>query len=661
MAVSSMKKIEIFIHSSLTEKMINELQNLGVVQIIQVTPPPPASETLSLKEELKETEEVLQILDQFIEKKSLFKTWLVLNQENFYEVGKKYDLSSLKQKVNSLLKKLSSLEKEEALLKANYQSLLPWQGLTYPLEKLKDTAYTKVLLGKISRSNWEKLKRELPAESLVEIISIREEEAYILLIIMKQDFATCFPQLKEQGFTEVTLPGEKGIVAQRIATIENQLLEIKAEKEEAVRQIKTYLKEQINLMIKVDYLREIIAQQEVKNYLARTKHTSIISGWIKKKDVERLKSALAHFKEKEIIISSPEPEDTPPVDFENKPLFKPFEVVTKLYDVPRYVELDPTPYLAPFFALFFGLCLTDAGYGVVLLLLSIFLLKKFTGQESRQLMRLLIISSILTVAVGLLTGGIFGIQFQELPPSLKFLQKIRDSLMLFDPIKDAMTFFILALSLGVIHILVGFFLRFFQKVRNGEIFGAVVDELAWMLIVISLISLLLFTILAPGFVIGKNLSLIIFVLACLAIVFFAGRPRKGAKRILMGLYKLYGITGLLGDLLSYTRLFALGLVTCILAWVINILAGFFWGFGVGGLKKGLIGLVFFFPIGAVVSLFIIIGGHFFIILINALGAFVHTVRLQFVEFFTKFYEGGGEMFSPFRKERKYVMVKESKR
>ncbi|MFH1612398.1 MAG: V-type ATPase 116kDa subunit family protein [bacterium] len=475
-------------------------------------------------------------------------------------------------------------------------------------------------------------------------------------MFIKEYFNSFLNIFKKYGFTQVTLPIQKNTVFQNLEEIKNNFIEIKLEKEKVIKETQSLGFDKIKLMIKSDYISKIIKQKEIKYHFSNTKQSILISGWIKKNNTDTIIKKLSQFKETEILFLAPSPEENPPVDLNNKNLFKPFEIITELYGIPHYKEVDPTPFLAPFFALFFALCMTDAGYGLMILLASFFLLKKFSDKGAKKFLHLFIILSSSTVIVGILTGGFFGIDFKGLPSQLSFLQNIRKSIMLFDPIENAMTFFIIAIGLGIIHILLGFFIKMIWKIKNGFILDTLLDEMPWIVIIISCIFLCLISIFSPHLILAKNICFICFVMSCLTIVVFGGRPRKGFKRILVGIYKLYGIMGIVGDILSYTRLLALGLVSCVLASVINIVGGVFWSYGISFFEKGGIGFILFL-FCAIMSLLVIVGGHLFIILISILGSFIHTMRLQFVEFFTKFYEGGGDFFSPFKKEEKYIRFK----
>jgi V/A-type H+-transporting ATPase subunit I len=309
-------------------------------------------------------------------------------------------------------------------------------------------------------------------------------------------------------------------------------------------------------------------------------------------------------------------------------------MVTRLYGIPNYREIDPTPLIAPFFAFFFGICLTDAGYGIVVALVAFFAARKATG-GSRNLFRLLIFAGIMTIVAGTITGGWFGIPANKLP---SFLLKVR----LLDPQGEGQMDFLKAiLVIGFIQVWFGFFVKLYIDFRDHDLKAAFYDELPWV-VAMTLIGVMVVMVLAKAPTSAMYVPAGITAFCWLVILLFAGRESSNPiARLGTGGFELYTkITGTFGDILSYLRLFALGLATGIIASVVNTMAMMMWDS----------------PVGKLVAVGILVGGHIFNIVINALGGFIHTARLQFVEFFTKFYEGGGEEFKPFRREHTYVKV-----
>lgn len=401
----------------------------------------------------------------------------------------------------------------------------------------------------------------------------------------------------------------------------------------------------------MDFLENNFEVEKIIGLSLSTDYASFYTLWIKESEKDKLFSELQIFKNTKAYIVKPEKDEEIPIVLENKPIFKPFEIIINLYGVPKYFEIDPTPYVSLFFLIFFGLCLTDAGYGLIFILLSAFIYFKLKDMKKFALLILLL--GIFTVIAGALFNGWFG----DLPFYLKIDRFFSPLALLGDPMKSdagAMNFFRLALLLGVIQVVFGLFVRFFDSIIRKNYQKAFLDTLPWIIIVISLVMMLLSTtaavnmqiVDAPLFPLWISKILIwLLIPSALTIILFSARAEKSwGFRIFMGFLNLTivsGITSYLGDFLSYIRLMALGLVTAGIGVAINKIAFQFGSFPVIGVIIIIVGLIF---------------GHIFNIGINTLGGFVHTLRLQYVEFFSKFYEGGGKAFEAFKEEHKYVTI-----
>jgi V/A-type H+-transporting ATPase subunit I len=367
----------------------------------------------------------------------------------------------------------------------------------------------------------------------------------------------------------------------------------------------------------------------------------------------------------------------------------------KLYSMPQPTEYDPTAFLAFFFPVMFGLCITDAVYGLLLIVISLYLMRRVSGDKS--LFKILLVGGILTVFAGAMVGGWVGDIFEYI--GFEPLIRFRQSVMLFDPIKEPMIFIAIALGLGFIHMMLGIAIEIVDDIKNGEYGQAIFANLTWFIILPSII--LYFTLFGSsptakaileivlwsclmGIIVashpeGKpspvdqiiwaiiiwilwyfgtsaagNLLQFSYVIQLPKSVLFAIVPLIGIEiirfkhmksvlgKVAWGLYNIYGISSYLGVLLSYVRLMALGMVTGVIAIAINKIAWMITGIPV---------------VGIVLVIIILIPSHLFNLIINTLGGFIHTMRLQYIEFFGRFYSGGSKPFKPFRLETDYVEIK----
>lgn len=410
--------------------------------------------------------------------------------------------------------------------------------------------------------------------------------------------------------------------------------------------IKKYTKYYRNFQILHDYYSWRSMRYNENRKLLETQSSVIIQGWIPDDLLTRIKQQL----KKEIgdnwaILPAPLKDgEEKPVEIKNNPVILPFEAVTDIYGNPKFDEPDPTILLAPFFIIYFGLCLTDAGYGIILSLLAglgIYLFRPTGGMK--KLMWLMVYCGAATFIFGALFGGWFGLNLETLPwPWLSnFLLKLQ----VLNPNTDPITVLILTLILGIIQIVVGLLIGFYWKIKQKKYIEAFLDNGLWAL---SLIFISFFILSVQGIFLESFTKWIIYgIYICLGLlVLTQGRKYKGiVPRLGVGIVSLYNFVGYFSDVLSFSRLLALGLATGIIAMVVNLIAGLVWNISY---------------VGWLLAIIILIGGHLFNLAINVLGAYIHSGRLQFVEFFPKFMEGGGRKFKPLKQECTYIEIQKNK-
>ncbi len=727
MSVIKMKRVLICGHNTIKTEVLDYLQEIGVVEITELEPDKEEKtiqtkvieeqrETITeLEHKVKDLEFAINYLEPYKPKKSFWESLdgdkILLNSGQWKqltgEVEEKADNIPLK--CREYADKISGAENHRMTLEHTHNMLLPAKNLDINLDEFKKFKYVEVIMGSINKENninFNQAIKDVSELTYREEVSEDENNYYMILYIHKADIKKIEDILKEYNFEILYFDLEGESIPEHLTNIEEELSTLGLTIEVLQNQSRELCYERSKFMKEYDYLTGELDKLKIQQSFLHTKHTFIIKGWIPVLDEKKLFNLKGRYEFLEIETSKPEQGEEIPVVLNNIGAVSPFEMVTELYSLPKYKEIDPTPYFAFFFALFFGVCLTEAGYGILIMLIAGFFLLRFrlTG-GTKKLMQLLLLAGGVAIVIGWLAGGWFGIPQEKLP---HFLRPTG-----FDPLKDAMIFFYIALALGFIHIFFGYSIKLVLLFKQKSYAEAILCHLPWLVILLSILQFIYAGIskgsLVPGgimmllsclfilafgawrdkedpgtlsnmlkyqapwfmFVLGLFLTIgsklnllgtsnifffigIILTLTGVIMASFISELRKDIDtgemkkenpfiRIAAGLYELYGVSGILGDILSYARLLALGLATGIIAGVINTLAG----------------LVMQIPIpivNVILALLLLIIGHIVNLGINAMGSFVHTTRLQFVEFFGKFYEGGGYAFEPFHLKRKYTVL-----
>jgi V/A-type H+-transporting ATPase subunit I len=483
---------------------------------------------------------------------------------------------------------------------------------------------------------------------------------------------TVAPILRQHGWREVKFPDLKETPAQVLDKLHDE----NAELQERNLRLRERVKKELvpshgKLLLLIDHYAQELEALKIQHSFLFTSRAFLMAGWIVASQEEELRKRVTEITSVvEIKCSNPGPDDEVPIFLDNGRIVQPFGLVTELYGRPQYTEFDPTPLLAPFFAVFFGICLGDGGYGLILAIGSFLALRKLPLQGgARRLVQILFACGIATTVFGFLTGGVFGIETAKLPSALKHL-------VIFNPTTEITTFLYLSFAIGIFQMIFGIGTKVAHSIREGDVAGALLEQGIWILFILS-VAPLGFKYLFGGEVGAGIISLGSrgTVLFGIIIILFGARQQIQFKvmrlcerlrlgspggvqdavdyllsgmlfflgRISLGiLFFFKSLIDYFGDVLSYSRLMALGLATAFLGMVINQIAGLALGIPYG--------------IGLALFVLILVFGHTFNLVINCLSAFVHTLRLQYLEFFSKFFVGGGEPFTPFAEERKYTSI-----
>ena len=661
MAVCKVKKVNLFTHIELKDKIIDELQQAGCIQITDVTAKLEKPDLLTYKEiktveidsALSEVKYCIDYLSNYKGKVKRFNKsldWL----RNVYDYDKlsllfaQFDYKKTYKMCKELDGSLAELKSRENHIEGIKDQLTEWKELNIKIQDLGGTKNTKLILGFIASKDCisclEEIKK-IGKEIDIKKFGEDKKQCKIMIISIPEFHLSVKKVLSKYNFEYFKFPPElKGTPLEVIKNISEEFKDIREKREKIVKASRKLYKNNLSLYIAFDHLFISKNKKDIEKYFKQTKNVLILEGWILEKDIDSLKKRLfKKYQEIEIFFSDPKENEDIPVALNNNKIIKPFEVITELYGIPQYKEFDPTPLLMPFFFIFFGMCLSDAGYGLIMAGLFYFASKKFkVGGMAKKLFNLLILGGLSSFIVGAFMGSWLGNTLDFLPYQIIFIRNILlNKIALINPINNPMPILILSLILGLIQIYTGITTKFIANIKSKKPVDGLMDQGSWLLLITGFLMLGI----ANMFPLSKlifYLSRYMIIGGILSIIFTQGRANKNIiKRIGIGILALYGITGYLSDVLSYSRLFALGLATGIIAVVVNTL----------------VLLVKDIPyIGFIFVILIYFGGHLFNIAISTLSAFIHSARLQYVEFFTKFYQGGGTAFIPFKVETKYIKI-----
>lgn len=522
--------------------------------------------------------------------------------------------------------KHAELKNRETKLLNLIQQLQPWKPLKADFCDIRATSQANIATGYVLTKFAEAFKSDfLNVGELVfyEEINSGRENSYVLIVYHKEVEEKVMQIQKQYGWSKVAFNDLCGTAEQNIHSLNSEIESLQGERSalndaaQSLMEHKTYL----NVLLDVFGIERDKAA--IVESFSRTEQTFMISGWVQakaSKELEdRLKSVTSNYY---LVIEDPAEDEMPPVFLNNPSVVQPVEFITEQYSLPSPKGIDPNTIMAPFFVGFFGMMVSDAAYGVVLALISgLFLWKAKPEGGLKKIMGIMFWGGISTLLWGAAFGGWLG----GLIPAKPWL---------FDPLKEPFKMLGLCLGLGIVHLYVGIGLQAYRNIRDGNLLDAIYDQGFWY----SLLTGVMLMLLPATAVVGKYMAIV----GAAGMILFAGRAHKNPiRRLFSGVMSLYNITGFLGDVLSYLRLFALGLATGVIGAVVNSMSLMLGGSIIG---------YFFMTV-------FLIAGHTFNMGINVLGAYVHSSRLQYVEFFGKFYEGEGKPFNPFRMKARFIEQK----
>ena len=646
-----MKRVEIIGLISDSDDIVNILQSSGAVELCDVTDRElvkqnTASARTDLEKKRTECLSAIETVEAYSQKKPSLLDSLSGKKEVGQRKLRNVNLSIEKyaemcRRINEEAEQIDQLKNRLSAVKIKAEGLKIWQNLDIPTKGI-DTRFTKCFIGTVSSSQPEEDLKEINGFCDIHIISRSKSSAALCVICLIKDGERAFKALKKLGFCEISDKTEDN-PAERLVRLES-------EKKDIIKQISD-IKDNLageqntldDLKIYADCLSVSIDKLNGIKKLANSKNTVIINGYIPEKYAPSLQKKLEKKHTVAVRLYEPGENEDVPVLLENGSFSRPVEGITEMYALPSKDDLDPTPIMSFFYYLFFGMMLSDAGYGLVMCIVTTVALKRFALSEKlRQTMRMFRFCGISTV----FWGALFGSWYGDLPQVIArdfFNKEITSTALWFEPINKPMKLLLFSFLLGIIHLFVGLFANLYKEWKAGHKIDALCDTLPVMLTVLGAAPLggsILVSVPEIYTRVGGYVALVGVVL----VVLTSSRSSKNIfMRFFGGIYGLYNVaTGYLSDILSYSRLLALGLATGCIAQVINL---------IGAMPSN--------TVAEGILLFILfLTAHTANIAINLLGAYVHTDRLQFVELFSKFYEGGGRAFEPLKINTQYVTFKE---
>lgn len=678
MAVVKMQKLSVCASKQNRKAVLELLQRLGIMEIRTEEMDIPGLVRLDTAEQCSRFERAAENLEQAAgilgayapEKKKgqgLFAERTVIGRDRFASVlkeGKQY-LCHAKE-ILAAEKEIEDCKGRIAGAEDLQLRLAPWKDLGMPLSgvQTKETCFipgmipgewTKEALIRIASGTEE-------APHPAEIFILREENrmTYLVCLCFRKDAEETEEALREKGF--VRFAGEtSGDPAEEGKRAAEEIRRMREKIADMQQQIRQYGEEDEAYRILSDAYRTRAEKYRLLGTVPQSESVFFLEGWVPADQADRLTRLLEE--ECGALVEPEEPEkgEIEPTLLKNNRFSENVEGILESYGLPQHGRIDPTAVMSVFYVFFFGMMLSDAAYGLLMSILCGIVLWKHRHLESglQKMLRLFFWCGLSTAFWGFMYGSFFG----DAPTVIAetFFGYTGTAPILapiwFEPLTDPMRLLLFCMLFGVIHLFTGLALKGWEAIREGDYVGFVSDICAWFVFLIGLLLMLIpsalfssiagMTITLPGWL--SDAAPVMAGAGAAVILLMSGRRKRNwGLRIALGLYDIYGVTSWLSDVLSYSRLLALGLATGAIASVINMMAGM-----VAGIFGGVL--------GGIVFVVIFLLGHTLNIGINLLGAYVHTNRLQYVEFFGKFYDAGGEPFRPFRTQNRYTEIKEERR
>ncbi|MCL2081248.1 MAG: V-type ATP synthase subunit I [Oscillospiraceae bacterium] len=594
------------------------------------------TDTDDIKSATRDLKQALDTLIRYVHpKRNMFAQRPVLSEKELLNAQALQNARDAAAEILGHRREIAALNSEEGRLQNRSAALRPWIELSAPLN-VSSTAHCVISLGVCPASAKidelaALMEEQVPLSVLFRAGSDREQH-YLMVICHVSAETEMNALLKSYGFSRMQFKDVGATAAEAVAACEMRMGEIEIKRGEIEKAICSHAGELPMLERAIDALGLYMSRAEAAGNALSTQSCFYLTAWV---DETRLQSVERVFSRYDCAydFSSPEPEsDAPPIKLKNSKFIEPFNMVTDMYSPPDYFNVDPNPLFSLFFALFFGIMYADLGYGLVLTAIGLFVTLKLKARGMfGQMCRLLIIVGASSAVMGLVFGGFFSDAVNVIGSTFFGRDSWGIPPMWFDPLTDPLTLLIACLAIGTVQLIFGMAVQGWLLIRDGKPWDAVMDIGSWWLLFAGIGVLALGG--APW----------VMYAGFAAIVLTQGRRSKNIfGKLFGGVGKLYDITAYLSDVLSYCRLMALCMAGAVIGSVFNMLAGMLGGANI--------------IIGPILFAVVFLVGHTFNMAINIIGTYVHAARLQYLEFFGKFYEGGGKPFKPLTIKTNFVDI-----
>lgn len=645
MAIVDMSKFYLLAFKEKRESLLKELQKFKYVHLIDsvndfskedLSAVSRSEELIYIDDYLNKSKYVIERLEKIEDKKPALESLKEGKKHFTYEEiknrARKFNFSQIYKEISSIIDEIEKKEAENQEILNKVSELLPYKAIDLPLEDLKLTKFSKIYLGTIPqryKENFEELLKENDSVYF-DVLHTDKNYAYYLIICHKSDDEDVIDAFRKMGFTLVNFK-EKGTINENI----NSLRERKSQNLDSIdtlnKELKNYLKYLDDFKIYYEYQSNEKLKVISSEKFLRTKNLDLIEGYVPSKFLKSFEEAIQlicgddyYLYKKEADRNSHEV----PIMLKNNKFVGPFEMLTEMYSMPKYNEIDPTPFFAPFYFIFAGIMIGDLGYGLLVFIGSLLALRFFNlDKATKRFMTFFNYLSISAMIFGLVFGSFFG-GIIPLPT-------------LINPAEDIMEMLMLSLLLGGVHIFFALGIKAYMDIRDNKPKDAFYDVGLWYMALIGAIGYGLSKAVSMNPIVVKILFYAM-IIAMVGIVLTGGRSEKTTlAKFGWGVYALYGISSYIGDFVSYLRLMALVLSGSFIGLAVNMIAGMLFGSSI---------------IGKLFAIVIFLVFQAFNCFLCYLSAYVHTARLTYVEMFNKFYEGGGVPFKKMVEDSKYFNI-----